>query len=140
MTCLNRAPPNSGGYYVESRHCPSLCDQQVRSLTAHIRCLRIIAHRGFERLVAHPVLYGARIKTGSQHACRVRGAECLQIKFVDVEVCALRDVLALVEHVKVAIARGRRKDEAAGSVMRMLFNRSIKCFGTGTSLSSQRFG
>ena len=42
MSGLNRDPPNSGGYYVESNQCASPCNQQVKSFTAHFRCLRII--------------------------------------------------------------------------------------------------
>src|SRR5213594_173847 len=42
MCCSTFAILNSDGYYVELNQCASPCDQQVSSLTAHIRCLRII--------------------------------------------------------------------------------------------------
>ena len=67
MTCLNRAPPNLGEYYVESRHCPSLCDQQVRSLTAHIRCLRIIDFSSRQIAVAQPERDFSDVMRGLQH-------------------------------------------------------------------------
>ena len=44
MTCLNRAPPNQQGYYVESSSPVSLYDEDVRSayctylLSAHNKC------------------------------------------------------------------------------------------------------
>ena len=96
----------------------------------NIFCGSQIPHRGFQRLVSHPMLYGARIKTGSEHARRVCGPECFEIEPFGIQFRSLSDVFAFVQEVKLTIATRRRKDETP-SFMRMLLQTVNQLFGHG---------
>ena len=66
-----------------------------------------ISHRGFERLVPHPVLNGADIEARPERARRERRSKCLQVEFGGVEACAFFHGLAVVEHVVFPIPSWR---------------------------------
>jgi hypothetical protein len=46
----------------------------------HIGCGNQVAHRGFQRLVPHPVLNSSYVEILTQHPCRISGSKCLQIE------------------------------------------------------------
>src|SRR5229473_2018346 len=76
-------------------------------LVVNIGGRRQVAHRGFEGLVAHPVLNSPYVESPSQHSRGIGGTKCrLQIKFCRIEFCALRDRFAVIEHVLFAVSRG----------------------------------
>ena len=86
----------------------------------HILRRRQVPHGGFERLVSHPVLHGADIKTGAQHPRGVGGAEGLEVEFLFVQTGAERHRFALVEQMIFAIA-GRRGEHEPPAVLPRMF-------------------
>src|SRR6202171_917189 len=89
-------------------------------LVVNISGRRQVAHRGLQRLVAHPVLHGPYIESPAQHSCGIGGTKCLQIKLCRVEFGALRDRFTVVEHVLFAVSRGGWEHKLAVRAMRML--------------------
>src|SRR5271155_6102666 len=89
-------------------------------LVVNVGGRRQVAHRGLQRLVAHPVLHGPYIETPAQHSRGISRTKCLQIKFCRVELGALGDTFAVVEHVLFAVSRRGWEHKLAVRAMRML--------------------
>src|SRR6202161_2235367 len=82
-----------------------------------------VAHRGFQGLVAHPVLHGPYVEPPSQHSCGIGGTKRLQIEFRRVEFGTRGDGFAVVEHVLFAVSGRGWKHKLAVRAMRMLPDR-----------------
>jgi hypothetical protein len=99
-----------------------------------------ISHRGFERLVPHPVLDGADIEAGPERARCVRRSKCLQIEFGRIEPRAFCHALQRSSMWYSRFPFGEENTKLQPGRRVCALSRSINWTGIGTSRSSQRLG
>ena len=99
-----------------------------------------ISHRGFERLVPHPVLYGADVEAGPERPRSVRRSECLQVEFGRIEPRAFCHALQRSSMWYSRFPFGEENTKLQPGRRVCALSRSINWTGIGTSRSSQRLG